>query len=111
MLCIVALAFCILSAVTCFRVTTATAKYCFPDKDINIALAIIGGVICVALAVTCIIALVFFCRYARAFGFKSRGENVLEYHTAAMMRAMQENQQGQSRGQPVQTHQGYYGGH
>lgn len=111
MLCIAALAFCILSAVTCFRKTTVTAKYCFPDKDINIALAIIGAVICVAIAVTCIIALVFFCRYARAFGFKSRGEKVLEYHTAVMMRAMQENQTGQYRGQPVHGNQGYYGGH
>ena len=57
--------------------------------------------ICIVLAVTCILNCVFFCVYARAFDFKSRGEQAMEYHNNMMMAAMQQQQQGQGYGQYV----------
>ena len=100
---------CILSIVRCTAQATDTIGiYCYPDKTINITLAAIGTVICGVLAVTCILNCVFFCVYARAFGYKSRNEQAIEYYNNMMIMQQQQKQQqlqdqGQYIGQPVQS--------
>ena len=105
-ICLVSGVFCILSAAVCGSESERFVEYCYPDKGANIALAAIGGVTSIILAVLCIISSCFFCIYARSFGFKNRYERAMERQMGMMMRAMAEQQQGQ--GQPTQGQYGQY---
>lgn len=109
-LCSIAGVFGFLTAGICSGDSGSLVKNCYPDKAANIALGVIGGLLCVILAILCIVVCVFFCIYARSFGFKNRYERAMEYQMGVMMRAMQEQQQqqGQFQGQPMQG-QGQWG--
>lgn len=109
-ICGVSGAFAFLSMGICISGEGELAINCYPDKDTNIALAAIGGILCALLGFSCIIGCIFFCMYARAFGFKNRYERAMEYQMGLMMRAMHENQGGQFQGQPYGGQQRHYQG-